>query len=103
MFNLSQLRNIVLEVDHRLDPARKMDIEKRLMHIAQKPSSIVLTSGPETMSSIHISSTFGNIFNPMITSRSYMNVEPLRLYLSLKSLRQGIVEITTEDEDPYGI
>ncbi|KFH68862.1 hypothetical protein MVEG_05666 [Podila verticillata NRRL 6337] len=103
MFNLSQLRNIVLDVDHRLDPAQNMEIEKRFMHIAQKPSSIDLSSGPETMRAIHINSTFGNTFNPMITSRSYMNVEPVRLYLSMKSLRRGIVEITTEDEDPHGI
>lgn len=39
----------------------------------------------------------------MITSRSYMNVKPVQLYLSLKSLRRGIVKITTEDEDPHGI
>ncbi|KAF9371350.1 hypothetical protein CPB97_002025, partial [Podila verticillata] len=103
MFNLSQLRNIVLDVDHRLDPAQNMEIEKRFVHIAQKPSSIVLPGGTETMRAIHISSTFGNTFNPMITSRSYMNVEPVRLYLSMKSLRRGIVEITTEDEDPRGI
>lgn len=32
-----------------------------------------------------------------------MGIEPLRLHLSLKSLRRGVVEITTEEEDPTGI
>jgi hypothetical protein len=32
-----------------------------------------------------------------------MGIEPLRLHISLKSLRRGVVEITTEEEDPTGI
>ncbi|KAF9347338.1 hypothetical protein BGX26_001170 [Mortierella sp. AD094] len=46
---------------------------------------------------------FGHMTNLLITARSYMNVEPVRLHLSLKSLRRGVVEITTEEEDPTGI
>ncbi|KAF9087334.1 hypothetical protein BGX23_008193 [Mortierella sp. AD031] len=41
--------------------------------------------------------------NPFITTRSSMNIEPVRLHVSLKALRRGLVEITTEQEDPTGI
>ncbi|KAF9299770.1 hypothetical protein BGZ74_008670, partial [Mortierella antarctica] len=102
-YNLSHLRNIVLDVDNRLDPAQKTKIEQRFMHIARKPTFTGISGLDETISDIHISSTFGHAFNPMITSRSYMNVEPVRLYLSMKSLCRGIVNITTENEDPHGI
>ncbi|KAG0026874.1 hypothetical protein BGZ81_006049 [Podila clonocystis] len=103
-YNLSQLRNIVFDVDYRLDPAEKAKIEQRIMHVARKPAvTVASTRLDEAFSNTHISLTFGHAFNPMITSRSYMNVDPVRLYLSLKSLRRGIVKITTEDEDPHGI
>ncbi|KAF9317180.1 hypothetical protein BG003_001104 [Podila horticola] len=92
------------DVDHRLDPAQKIKIEQRFMHIARKPSHAVASGRlDETINNIHISLTFGHAFSSMITSRSYMNVKPVQLYLSLKSLRRGIVKITTEDEDPHGI
>jgi len=50
-----------------------------------------------------INTMFGHMINPMITTRAYMNIEPIRLHLSLKSLRRGTVQITTEQEDPTGI
>ncbi|KAG0346865.1 hypothetical protein BG004_000670 [Podila humilis] len=50
-----------------------------------------------------INTMFGHMINPMVTTRSYMNIEPVRLHLSLKSLRRGTVQITTEQEDPTGI
>ncbi|KAF9328011.1 hypothetical protein BG006_008756 [Podila minutissima] len=102
-YNLSHLRNIVLDVDNRLDPAQKTKIEQRFMYIARKPAFTGISGLDETISNIHISSTFGHAFNPLITSRSYMNVEPVRLYLSMKSLCRGIVKITTKDEDAHGI
>ncbi|KAF9581567.1 hypothetical protein BGW38_001375 [Lunasporangiospora selenospora] len=46
---------------------------------------------------------FGHMINPMVTTRSYMNIEPVRLHISLKSLRRGVVQVTTEQEDPTGI
>ncbi|KAF9316871.1 hypothetical protein BG003_001461 [Podila horticola] len=50
-----------------------------------------------------INTMFGHMINPMVTTRAYMNIEPVRLHLSLKSLRRGTVQITTEQEDPTGI
>ncbi|KAF8979472.1 hypothetical protein BGZ52_004861, partial [Haplosporangium bisporale] len=50
-----------------------------------------------------INTMFGHMINPMVTTRAYMNIEPVRLHLSLKSLRRGTVQITTEQEDPTGV
>lgn len=57
-YNFSQLRNVVLDVDHRLDPAQKIKIEQRFMHIARKPSHAVASGRlDETINNIHISLT----------------------------------------------
>ncbi|KAI8602045.1 hypothetical protein EDD21DRAFT_89405 [Dissophora ornata] len=50
-----------------------------------------------------INAMFGHMINPMVTTRSYMNIEPVRLHLSLKALRRGMVQVTTEQEDPTGV
>ncbi|KAF9438250.1 hypothetical protein BGZ76_008983 [Entomortierella beljakovae] len=55
------------------------------------------------MEKLVINSMFGHMINPMITTRSYMGIEPVRLHLSLRALRRGIVQITTEQEDPTGV
>ncbi|CAG8728724.1 6527_t:CDS:2, partial [Racocetra fulgida] len=54
------------------------------------------------LDSIAINYVYSHIANPMITTRSYMCVEPVELYLDLKSLRRGIVKIVNPDE-PFGI
>ncbi|KAG0379099.1 hypothetical protein BGX24_001769 [Mortierella sp. AD032] len=36
-------------------------------------------------------------------SRSFMDIEPVRLHISLNALRRGLVEITTELDDPKGV
>lgn len=41
--------------------------------------------------------------NPMITTRSYMLMEPIALYLELRSLRKSIVRVITPEEDPFGV
>ena len=39
----------------------------------------------------------------MITTRSYMCVEPIELYLDLKSLRRGIVKVVNPEDEPFGV
>ncbi|KAF9104926.1 hypothetical protein BGX29_000983 [Mortierella sp. GBA35] len=55
------------------------------------------------MERARLNGVFGHLVNPFITTRSSMNIEPVRLHVSLKALRRGLVEITTEQEDPTGI
>lgn len=46
-----------------------------------------------------LSNIYCNALNPMITTRSYIPIEPINLHLNLKSLRQGIIEIVDMNHD----
>ncbi|RUP51981.1 hypothetical protein BC936DRAFT_143837, partial [Jimgerdemannia flammicorona] len=50
-----------------------------------------------------INTVYSHIMNPMISTRSYMLMEPVSLYLELRSLRKGIVRPITPEEDPFGV
>lgn len=51
-----------------------------------------------------ISTVYTHAFNPMITTRSYMCMEPISLIADLEWLRQGIVRpLSQTDETSYGV
>ncbi|EMR10550.1 hypothetical protein PNEG_01256 [Pneumocystis murina B123] len=50
-----------------------------------------------------LSNVYCNVLNPMITTRSYMSIEPIHLYLNIKSLRQGIIEPIDMIHDPFAL
>ncbi|KAG0267267.1 hypothetical protein BG011_007678 [Mortierella polycephala] len=94
-FNFSAVRNLLVNTEDRPRTEVNLSLERRLYLTTQDPGFF--------MERTRINSMFGHMANPLITTRSYMHIEPVRLYLSLKSLRRGLVKVTTEEEDPTGI
>ncbi|CAM0138930.1 unnamed protein product [Umbelopsis sp. WA50703] len=50
-----------------------------------------------------INTVYSNMINPMITTRSYMLMEPITLLVDLVSLRRGIVRVLPPEEEALGI
>ncbi|KAI1321834.1 hypothetical protein EDD11_000110 [Mortierella claussenii] len=88
-FNFTGVKNFLLNSEGRPRTEVNQAIERRFAQ--------------SRLEKTVINAMFGHMINPMVTTRSYMNIEPVRLHLSLKALRRGIVQITTEQEDPTGI
>ncbi|KAF9897241.1 hypothetical protein BX616_005938, partial [Lobosporangium transversale] len=88
-FNFTGVKNFVLNSEGRPRTEVNQAIERRFAQ--------------SRLEKTVINAMFGHMINPMVTTRSYMNIEPVRLHISLKALRRGIVQVTTEQEDPTGI
>ncbi|KAI8601416.1 hypothetical protein EDD21DRAFT_374495 [Dissophora ornata] len=103
--NFAAMRNFLINAEGRPRTEVHRALERRLCRPSSKSSSTGAGGGGGgfQMDRTQICSMFGHMTNPLVTTRSYMNVEPVRLHLSLKSLRRGIVEVTTEKDDPTGI
>ncbi|KAG0371320.1 hypothetical protein BGZ54_006609 [Gamsiella multidivaricata] len=94
---LCSVRNFLISMEGRPRTEAQQALERRLCGTSpHDPAGFHIAR-------THISGMFGHMSNPMVTTRSYMNIEPVRLHLSLKSLRRGVVEVTTEKDDPMGI
>jgi hypothetical protein len=52
---------------------------------------------------VNVNYIYSHIANPMISTRSYMCVEPFELYLDLKSLRRGIIKVVNPEDEPFGV
>lgn len=50
-----------------------------------------------------INTVYSNIGNPMVTTRSYMLMEPLTMLIDPHWLRQGIISILPPEDEAYGI
>ncbi|KAG9062677.1 hypothetical protein KI688_004981 [Linnemannia hyalina] len=88
-FNFTGVKNFLLNTEGRPRTEVNQAIERKFAQ--------------SRLESTVINAMFGHMINPMVTTRSYMNIEPVRLHLSLKALRRGTVQITTEQEDPTGV
>lgn len=88
-FNFTGVKNFLLNTEGRPRTEVNQAIERKFAQSRLEPTVI--------------NAMFGHMINPMVTTRSYMNIEPVRLHLSLKALRRGTVQITTEQEDPTGV
>ncbi|KAF9933672.1 hypothetical protein FBU30_004915 [Linnemannia zychae] len=88
-FNFTGVKNFLLNTEGRPRTEVNQAIERKFAQSRMEPTVI--------------NAMFGHMINPMVTTRSYMNIEPVRLHLSLKALRRGTVQITTEQEDPTGV
>ncbi len=64
---------------------------------------IVKTFLVNRLDDVAVNYIYSHIANPMITTRSYMCIEPVELYLDLKSLRRGIVKVVDPDDEPFGV
>ncbi|CAG8652693.1 4885_t:CDS:2, partial [Cetraspora pellucida] len=87
-FSLHHLKNLMIPVETRPN----VNLYKK----------IVKTFSENRLDNIAINYVYSHIANPMITTRSYMCIEPIELYLDLKSLRRGIIKTVNPDE-PFGI
>ncbi|KAG0203585.1 hypothetical protein BGX28_004188 [Mortierella sp. GBA30] len=88
-FNFTAVKNLLMNSEGRPRMEVNQAIERRFAQ--------------SRLEKTVINAMFGHMINPMVTTRSYMNIEPVRLHISLKALRRGTVQITTEQEDPTGI
>jgi acyl-CoA synthetase (AMP-forming)/AMP-acid ligase II len=50
-----------------------------------------------------INIVYSHVLNPMVVTRSYMCIEPIELWLDLRSLRQGLVCPVDSDTDPTAL
>lgn len=92
-----------------LDNIRTLETQFYLLS-SMAPSSISsssyvssLTKSGNDLERTRLNGMFGHLVNPLITTRSSMGIEPVRLHISLHALRRGLVEIATEHDDPTGI
>ncbi|KAF9165146.1 hypothetical protein DFQ26_000536 [Actinomortierella ambigua] len=88
-YNFASVKNFMIAAEGRPRNEVNQLVERRYSHHRLEPTAVNVM--------------FGHMINPMVTTRSYMSIDPVRLHLSLKSLRRGIVQVTTEQDDPTGI
>lgn len=84
-FSLSETKNLVVTFDGR----PRTDICKRVR----------ILFAPTGLESTSINLAYSHVLNPMITTRSYMSIEPIDLWLDPIALRQGYV--TLVDPNTY--
>ncbi|KKA24150.1 AMP binding domain protein [Rasamsonia emersonii CBS 393.64] len=88
-FQLQELKNLMISTDGR--PHCDM-YQKVRLHFAA--ASLDRTA---------INTIYSHVLNPMITSRSYMCIEPIELWLDLRALRRGLVYPVDPDVDPMAL
>ncbi|CAH1761525.1 6022_t:CDS:10 [Entrophospora sp. SA101] len=88
-FSLQHLKNLMIPIDTRPN--------------ANLYKKIVRTFLTNRLDDVSVNYIYSHVSNPMITTRSYMCVEPIELYLDLKSLRRGIVRVVNPADEPYGV
>ncbi|QKX61911.1 uncharacterized protein TRUGW13939_09067 [Talaromyces rugulosus] len=88
-FSLQELKNLMISTDNR----PKVDMYQKLrLHFAA--TALDRTS---------INTIYSHVLNPMVTSRSYMCIEPIEVWLDLRALRQGLVYPVDPDIDPTAL
>lgn len=97
--NLFSVHNLLVTSDSRPD----LDTIKTLETISSSLYVSSLARSGNDLERARLNGMFGHVVNPLITTRSSMHIEPVRLHVSLHALRRGLVEITTERDDPTGI
>ncbi|KAJ5581436.1 hypothetical protein N7535_000056 [Penicillium sp. DV-2018c] len=88
-FQLQELKNLMISAEGR----PRTDIYGKVrLHFAN--ASLDRTS---------INIVYSHVLNPMVTTRSYMCIEPIELWLDLRSLRQGLIYPVDPDADPTAL
>lgn len=88
-FSLHELRNLMIATDQR--PRQDIFARTRL-HFAQ--------TGLDRTA---INTIYSHVLNPMVSSRSYMSIEPIELFLDTRALRRGLVYPVDPDTDPTAL
>ncbi|CAG8028317.1 unnamed protein product [Penicillium olsonii] len=88
-FQLQELKNLMISSEGR----PRVDIYGKVrLHFAN--ASLDRTA---------INVVYSHVLNPMVTTRSYMCIEPIELWLDLRSLRQGLIYPVDPDADPTAL
>ncbi|KAJ5314699.1 uncharacterized protein N7443_001583 [Penicillium atrosanguineum] len=88
-FQLQEMKNLMISAEGR----PRTDIYQKVrVHFAS-------TSLDRTA----INVVYSHVLNPMIVTRSYMCIEPIELYLDLRSLRRGLIYPVDPDADPTAL
>ncbi|CUM65737.1 uncharacterized protein PRCAT00003385001 [Priceomyces carsonii] len=88
-FNLSNLKNMMISTDARLE----IDLLRKIAKVFQ----------PTNLSAASLSTVYNHCFNPIISTRSYMKVAPVDLYLDPIALRQGYISIVNPADIPNAL
>ncbi|KAF8002740.1 hypothetical protein HF325_003705 [Metschnikowia pulcherrima] len=88
-FNLSHLKNMMINTDGRVE-----------IDLLRKIANIFLLAKLNTAS---MSAVYNHCFNPIISTRSYMTVAPVDLFLDPIALRQGYISIVNQAEHPNAL
>ncbi|KAH0543269.1 hypothetical protein FGG08_002433 [Glutinoglossum americanum] len=88
-FQLHELKNLMISTEGR----PRVDVYQKVrLHFA--------TTGLDRTA---INTIYSHPLNPMITSRSYMCIEPIELWLDTRALRRGLVFPVDPDTDPSAL
>ncbi|KAH6606862.1 amp-binding domain-containing [Trichoderma cornu-damae] len=88
-FTMHELKNMMISAEGR----PRVDVfQKVRLHFAQ--------AGLDRTA---INTVYSHVLNPMITSRSYMCIEPIELWLDTKALRRGLVVPVDHDSNPQAL
>lgn len=88
-FNLSYLKNMMISTENRVE----IDLLKKIAKVFQ----------PIKLSAAAASAVYTHCFNPIISTRCYMTVAPVDLYLDPVALMQGYVSIVNQLEFPNAL
>ncbi|KAF9537836.1 hypothetical protein EC957_007575 [Mortierella hygrophila] len=111
LINLPSIHNFLVTSDSRPNLGTIKILETQLCPLSSMaPSSISSSSYVSSLARsgndlerTRLNGMFGHLVNPLITTRSSMEIEPVRLHISLHALRRGLIEVTTEHDDFTGI
>ncbi|KAH8432334.1 putative AMP binding domain protein [Aspergillus melleus] len=88
-FRLEELKNLMISAEGR----PRVDIYQKVrLHFAS--ASLDRTA---------INIVYSHVLNPMVATRSYMCIEPVELWLDLRSLRRGLIYPVDPDTDPTAL
>lgn len=88
-FNLSNLKNMMISTESRVE-----------IDLLRKIAKVFLST---KLSAASMSAVYNNCFNPIVSTRSYMTVAPVDLFLDPIALRQGYVSIVNQAEFPNAL
>lgn len=88
-FDLSRLKNMMISTEGRIE----IDLLRKIAKLFQ----------PTKLGAASMSAVYNHCFNPIISTRSYMAVAPVDLFLDPVALRQGYVSIVNQAEYPNAL
>ncbi|KKK26909.1 hypothetical protein ARAM_003737 [Aspergillus rambellii] len=88
-FQLQELKNLMISAEGR----PRVDIYQKVR----------LNFAAASLDRTAINIVYSHVLNPMVVTRSYMCIEPIELWLELRSLRRGMICPVDPDSDPTAL